>query len=122
MDPGRTWWRSFGCSCVFAGVSGAAVAVVLQDASVLAPFVLLALVATPLVHLAAALPTSVLWPVALATFLVGSGAIVYGFFISDDGTVQALGVLGGTAVVTTGLLALVALAVARSRRDRRDAA
>lgn len=94
-------------------VAGVTVAVVLQDASVLVPFLVLPLLGAPVLHALRGLPRKLLWLLTGTATAAGVVGVVYGRYVSDDGTVQALGVLGGSAAIAVSLAFGVALVVAR---------
>lgn len=120
MTPGPTWRGSFLVAGLLGLASGAAVALVLQDVSVMIPFVAAIPIGAPAIHGLRNLATSTLQRLGLVASVAGVAAIAYGYFISDDGTTQALGVLGGTAVASAGLLATAMVTVARMRSRRRS--
>jgi hypothetical protein len=101
-DGQQTWRNSLTHAAALCGLSGATVAVVLQDLTVLLPFVILIPVAAAVVHALSRAPEKLVRGLAVALVVGGLAAVVYGGFVSDDGTLQALGVLGGSATAAAG--------------------
>lgn len=97
-------------------VCGGAVAVVYQDPTIAVPFLAIAVAATPLVREARnASPRSLLW-LGGAAIVAGGAAITYGWWFAPDGAINALGVLGGTALTALGVS--IAFITAISQRSR----
>jgi hypothetical protein len=118
MDGQQTWRTSLTHAASLCGLSGATVAVVLQDVTVLLPFVILIPVAAAVVHALSRAPEKLVRGLAVALVVGGLAAVVYGGFVSDDGTLQALGVLGGSATAAAGV-ALYGISLLWSRRTSR---
>lgn len=99
---------------------GASVAVVYQDLTIAVPFIALGVVATPLVGAArTASPRFLLW-LGGAVIVAGGAFVTYGWFFASDGVMNALGVLGGTALSALGVaITLVAALSHRSRNANR---
>jgi hypothetical protein len=119
-DGQQTWRNSLTHAAALCGLSGATVAVVLQDLTVLLPFVILIPVAAAVVHALSRAPEKLVRGLAVALVVGGLAAVVYGGFVSDDGTLQALGVLGGSATAAAGV-ALYGISLLWSRRTSRPA-
>jgi hypothetical protein len=122
-DGQQTWRNSLTHAAALCGLSGATVAVVLQDLTVLLPFVILIPVAAAVVHALSRAPEKLVRGLAVALVVGGLvvgglAAVVYGGFVSDDGTLQALGVLGGSATAAAGV-ALYGISLLWSRRTSR---
>lgn len=107
-----TFWSSMVVTYALGIAAGVTVAVVLQDPSVLVPFLVLPLFGAPLLHGLRHLPRKVLWLLAGAAIVAGVVAVVYGHFVSDNGTAQALGVLGGSAAIAVGLASATVFVIA----------
>lgn len=104
-------------------VAGATVAVVLQDASVVVPFLALALLGSPAVHGLRRMSQQVLWKVVAGGAALGATGLVIGLFGTDDGAAQAAGVLGGVAALAAATVAaatLGATSMAAARGQRRE--
>lgn len=99
---------------------------VLQDGSVMVPFLVLPALVAPLLHGLRGLPHRARWRLVAGGCIVGGLAVLVGLFGTEDGTLQALGVLGGaTMLAAAGVAAAVLVVVAKwqagTRRSARHA-
>ena len=107
-------------SFALALVAGATVAVVLQDASVIVPFLGFALLASPVVHELRSWPRPVLWKVVAGGAVVGGTGLLIGLFGTDDGALQAAGVLGGAAALAAATVVAATLGATSMAATRRQ--
>lgn len=108
--------RSVLISYAFGLVAGATMAIVLVDATVLIPLLILPLAGAPVVDLLRRVPTKAQGGLAAAAIAVGSAAVGFGHHATSDGTVAALGVLGGSALAEIGVVVVAWLGRERLRR------
>ncbi len=85
------------------GLSGVTVALVPQDATVLLPFVVAEPVGALVMHALSRTSRRLVSGIAATLVVAGLAAVAYGRLISDDGTLQAVGVLGGAAIAAAGV-------------------